>query len=155
MLLAGPVAGAPPGPFLGHVGIVALLLFAIAASTAALVALRGAAGAGLGFLIFLVIGNIASGAPTAPELLPGFWRAVGAWMPPGAAATALRDVAYFGEASLLAPLAMLVVWAAVGAAVELALGPRQRGRPLFAPLPGVESNGDRPEAARGRRPAPS
>jgi len=155
VVLAGPVAGALPGPFLGHVAIVSLLLFAIAASTAALMAARGVAGAGLGFLVFLVIGNIASGAPTAPELLPGFWRVIGEWMPPGAAATALRDVAYFPDAALLVPLAVLLVWAAVGSAVELALGRRQRGRPLFTSLPGVATNGHRPEAARARVMAPA
>ncbi len=154
VVLAGPVAGTLPGPFLGHVAIVSLLLFAIAASTAALMAARGVAGAGLGFLVFLVIGNIASGAPTAPELLPGFWRVIGEWMPPGAAATALRDVAYFPDAALLVPLAVLLVWAAVGSGVELALGRRQRGRPLFASLPGVAPNGHRPEAPRARVMAP-
>jgi hypothetical protein len=42
---------------------------------------------------------------------------------------------------------VLAAWAAVGAGVELALGRRQRGRPLFATLPGVVANGNRPDVA--------
>jgi hypothetical protein len=139
VLIAGPFAGALPGSFLAQSGIVALVLFAVAVPTSAMMALRGVAGAGLGFLFFLVIGNIASGAASAPELLPGFWRVVGEWMPPGAGATAMRNVAYFDGVALLQPLLVLVVWSLVGAALEVLLGRRQAGRPLLSSLPGLEA----------------
>jgi len=107
-------------------------LLAVSAPTTALIALRGVAGVGLGFLVFLIVGNVASGAAGAPELLPGFWRTVGEFLPPGAAATALRNAAYFPAASVIQPLAVLGTFVVVGAAVELMLGPRQAGRALFA-----------------------
>ena len=125
-------AGALPGPVPALAALAALLLLAVGASTAALIALRGIAGVGIGFLVFLIVGNIASGAAAGPELLPGFWRAVGQLLPPGAAASALRDIAYFPAATLLGPLAVLGGFAALGSAIELALGPRQAGRPLIA-----------------------
>jgi hypothetical protein len=89
----------------------------------------------LRFLVFLIVGNVASGAAGAHELLPGFWRTVGEFLPPGAAATALRNAAYFPAASLLQPLAVLAIFVVAGAAVELALGPRQAGRALVAGAP--------------------
>jgi hypothetical protein len=129
------IAAALPGPFLGLAVLAALLLLAVSASTTAFIALRGFAGVGLGFLVFLIVGNVASGAGAAPELLPGFWRTVGEYLPPGAAAAALRNAAYFPAASLLQPLAVLGAFVVAGAAVELALGPRQAGRELFAGAP--------------------
>jgi hypothetical protein len=129
------IAGALPGPIGGLAAVVVLLLLAVSASTTAFIALRGVAGVGLGFLVFLIVGNVASGAAGAPELLPGFWRTVGEFLPPGAAATALRNAAYFPAASLLQPLAVLAIFVVAGAAVELALGPRQAGRALFAGAP--------------------
>ena len=150
ILIAGPIAGALPGSFLALSAIVALLLFSIAAATTGLVTLRGAGGVGLGFLIFLIIGNIASGAATAPELLPGFWRAVGPWLPPGAAATAMRNVAYFDGVELLQPLLVLVAFSAIGAALTVLVGRRQVGTPLFPSPPGMEAT-----VARTPRPAPT
>lgn len=132
------IADALPGSFLGLAALAALLLLAVSVSTTAFIALRGLAGVGLGFLVFLIVGNVASGAATAPELLPGFWRTVGEYLPPGAAATALRNAAYFPDASLLQPLAVLATFVAAGTAVELALGHRQAGRPLFAGAPAAE-----------------
>lgn len=155
VLIAGPIAGALPGSFLAQTGIVALVLFAVAAPTSALMALRGVAGAGLGFLFFLIIGNIASGAATAPQLLPGFWRVLGEWMPPGAGATAMRNVAYFDGAALLVPLVVLVVWSLVGAALEVLLGRRQAGRPLFSSVPGLETAPARREERRFRSEEPA
>jgi len=148
VLIAGPATGAlPEGNFFAAWGIVALLLCAVSAPTGALIAVRGAAGAGLGFLLFLIIGNVASGAPSAPELLPGFWRWIGEYMPPGAAATALRNVVYFDEVALLQPLLVLAAYALVGVVLELVLGRRQMGIPLFESVPGIEPQ-PHPPAAR-------
>jgi hypothetical protein len=132
------IADALPGRFVGLAGLAALLLLAVSAATTAFIALRGVAGVGLGFLVFLIVGNVASGAAGAPELLPDFWRIVGEFLPPGAAATALRNAAYFPDASLLQPLVVLATFVVAGAAVELALGPRQAGRALFEGAPASE-----------------
>jgi hypothetical protein len=134
-LLTVAVASALPGSLLGLAALAALLLLAVSAGTTAFIAMRGVAGVGIGFLVFLIVGNVASGAAGAPELLPGFWRTVGEYLPPGAAATALRNAAYFPAASLLQPLLVLGAFVVAGAAVELVTGPRQAGRPLLGGAP--------------------
>jgi hypothetical protein len=76
--------------------------------------LFGVAGGAIGWVLFFVIGNPASGGSSAPELLPSFWRALSQALPPGAAVTSLRDVVYFhGHGSLLA-LIVLALYALVG-----------------------------------------
>jgi hypothetical protein len=88
--------------------------------------LLGPPGIGLAALIVFLIGNPGSGAASAPELLPGFWRAVGPLLPPGAGATALRNVAYFDGAALATPLIVLAAFAALGAVLLLA--PKRRAQ---------------------------
>ena len=50
------------------------------------------------FLIFLMLGNPASGLASAPELLPTPWHPLGAFLPPGALGSALRDLGLVDEA---------------------------------------------------------
>lgn len=114
-----------PGSSWAEAGLAALLLYALSAMTASFIAWRGPAGAGLAVLTFLVIGNVASGAQAPRELLPGFWRVVGGWLPPGAGADALRDTAYFGASAIGRPLLVLLAFAALGTAVSLAFGDRR------------------------------
>ena len=57
--------------------------------------------------------------------MPGFWRAVGPWVPPGGAAQLLRNVAYFDQAALARPLLVLLGFAVAAVAVNLSLGGRQ------------------------------
>jgi hypothetical protein len=115
--VVGPVLGLLPGSYLALSGIAALIVLAMALPAAALVRAIGPAGLGLAAIAFLLIGNPGSGNGTAPELLPGFWRAVGPLMPPGAGGTALRNVAYFDGAALGRPLAVLLAFALGGAAL--------------------------------------
>jgi hypothetical protein len=125
MALVGPVLGLVPGSLLALAGMAALIALAMALPTAALVRLVGPAGAGLTALVFLLIGNPGSGNASAPELLPGFWRAVGPLLPPGAGGTGLRNVAYFDGAALAGPLAVLLAFVVAGAALLL-VGARRR-----------------------------
>jgi len=81
---------------------------------------------------FLVIGNPGSGNASAPELLPGFWRAVGPLLPPGAGGQALRNVAYFDGAALAQPLLVLGGFAVAGAALILATRRPVPARPAAA-----------------------
>jgi hypothetical protein len=110
-----------PGPYLGVAAIIALTILAVSTVVAAIESSRlGIAGAIVGILGFLVIGNPASGAASARELLPGFWRTVGELLPPGAAVDAIRATAYFGGAGLTRPLLVLAAFATAGAAALLA-----------------------------------
>jgi hypothetical protein len=77
------------------------------------------AGTAIGALLFLVIGNPASGGSSAPELLPGFWRTLSQILPPGAAVTSMRDVVYFSGHGSSHGLIVLGVYAALGAGVAI------------------------------------
>ena len=118
--VVGPVLGLLPGPYLALSAVAALIILAMALPTAGLVRAIGAPGIGLAVLTFLLIGNPGSGNATAPELLPGFWRAVGPLLPPGAGGAALRNVAYFDAAALTRPVLVLAGFAAFGAVLVLA-----------------------------------
>jgi hypothetical protein len=107
--------GALPGSYLALSGLTALTILAIALPVAGLHRLLGQAGIGIGAVLFLVIGNPASGNGTAPELLPGFWRWISQLMPPGAGGTGLRNTSYFDGAALGQPILVLTGYAVAGA----------------------------------------
>jgi hypothetical protein len=128
MALVAGVLGALPGPFLALAGVAALTILAIALPATGLARLLGPAGVGLAALVFFIVGNPGSGNASAPELLPGFWRAVGPLLPPGAAGDALRGTASFDGAGVGDGLLVLGVWALAGVALVLAAG-RRAARP--------------------------
>jgi hypothetical protein len=115
MLIVRVWIGVMPGNFLALAAVVALGVFALASASAAVIRWLGQPGIMLSFLVFLMLGNPASGAASAPELLPDPWREGGQLLPAGAGATGLRNVAYFDGAALAQPLAVLVAFAAAGA----------------------------------------
>jgi hypothetical protein len=116
------------GVFSGHVvalcAIAALTIFASGAATAGIQAAAGPAGTGLVILVFVILGNAASGGPFARPLLPGLWRTVGGILPPGASVDLARSALFFDGARILGPILVLVAWVAVGTALALALGGR-------------------------------
>lgn len=108
-----------PGDLVTLVAVAVLAVLAITAVSRGLIGLVGERAIGVLFLVFLLVGNLGSGANSAPELLPGFWRVLGPFFPPGAATDALRGVAYFDAADIARPLMVLTVWAAVGLTLTL------------------------------------
>jgi hypothetical protein len=72
-------------------------------------------------LLFLVIGNPASGASSAPELLPTFWRVLSQRLPDGAAVTSMRDVVYFHGHGSSHALITLALYAIIGAGIALSV----------------------------------
>ena len=119
-LIAKSVGGLP-APWLEMTLIGALAVAAAGAVTVALQSAFGVYGTALAILIFVIIGNPSSGGPAAPELLPGFWRAVGQVVPVGAGVTAVRNISYFPAASISGPLLVLCCWLVVGVGVVAAL----------------------------------
>lgn len=110
----------------GEIGLIgALTIASVGAVTVALQSALGIVGTGVAILIFVVLGNPASGGPFPAVLLPGLWRVVGELIPTGAATTAIRNLAYFPDAPIAGPLIVLLVWLAAGAAVALGLGQRR------------------------------
>ncbi|MCL2419113.1 MAG: hypothetical protein FWD04_07460 [Conexibacteraceae bacterium] len=118
-LVTNVLVGAYPGHFFAVWGVATLFVLAISLPIAAFQVFFGVAGTAIGWLLFLVIGNPASGGSSAPELLPGFWRTLSQILPPGAAVTSLRDVVYFNGHGSAHALVILAVYAALGAGVAL------------------------------------
>jgi hypothetical protein len=114
--------------FSGHVvalcAIGALTIFASGAATAGIQAAAGPAGTGLVILVFVILGNSASGGPFARPLLPGVWRTIGGVLPPGASVDLSRSTLFFGGARIAGPVLVLAGWAVLGTLLALALGGR-------------------------------
>ncbi len=125
MAVANLALDALPGSLVAEAGIATLLTFSVAACTTAFIAMLGPPGAGLGLIVFLIVGNVASGASVVNELLPSFFRVVGPYLPPGAGADALRSTAYFDGVALLRPMLVLAGFALAGTLLDLALGGRR------------------------------
>jgi hypothetical protein len=126
-VVIGPVLGALEGHFLAVAGLGALLVFAAAAATAGLQAVLGLAGTAIAMIAFFLLGNPSAGGAAPPELLPGFWHAIGPWLPPGAGFTAITNTVYFDANATGRSLAVLAGYAVVGSGVAVAIGWR-RGR---------------------------
>jgi hypothetical protein len=116
------------GVFSGHVvamsAIGALTVFASGAATAGIQAAAGPAGTGLIILVFVILGNSASGGPFARPLLPGLWRTIGGVLPPGASVDLARSALFFDGQRSTGPILVLVAWAVLGTLLALALGGR-------------------------------
>ena len=116
------------GVFSGHMvamsAIAALTIFASGAAAAGLQAAAGPAGTGLVILVFVILGNSASGGPFARPLLPGLWRTVGGVLPPGAGVDLARSALFFDGARIAGPILVLVGWAVLGTALAIAFGGR-------------------------------
>jgi hypothetical protein len=114
--------------FSGHVvalcAIAALTIFASGAATGGIQAAAGPAGTGLVILVFVILGNAASGGPFARPLLPGLWRTIGGVLPPGASVDLARSALFFGGARIAGPILVLVGWTALGTALAVAFGGR-------------------------------
>jgi hypothetical protein len=114
--------------FSGHVvalcAIAALTIFAGGAATAGIQAAAGPAGTGLVILVFVILGNSASGGPFARPLLPGLWSTIGGVLPPGASVDLARSALFFDGPRIAGPVLVLVAWAALGTLLALALGGR-------------------------------
>jgi hypothetical protein len=127
-----------PGSYLANSAVVALAVFSVAGTITGLGAVIGRPGVGLGALTMLLLGNPLSAAAAAPELLPQPWGEIGQLLPPGAATTLLRSVAFFDGSGAGRPLTVLLLWAA--AAVVLLAAGAFRGRsavaePVAEPVP--------------------
>ncbi|MGO4649813.1 hypothetical protein AB4305_33570 [Nocardia sp. 2YAB30] len=115
-----------PGSFLVLAGVVGLISFSVSGAIVALGTVAGRTGLGIGGLTFLLLGNPLSAAATGPEMLPKPWGSVGQLLPPGAGASLLRSVSYFGGAGTAGPLTALLVWATTALALLVASAFRAR-----------------------------
>jgi hypothetical protein len=133
-LVTTVIVGAfPSGDFLEVWGVALLFVLAMGLPIAVFHVLFGLPGTFIGYLLFLVIGNPASGGSSAPELLPNFWRSLSQALPPGAAVTSMRDVVYFNGHGSAHGLIVLSLYTVVGAVTAIVVarvraGTRSRER---------------------------
>jgi hypothetical protein len=120
-VIVGPVLGALNGAFWTLAGFGMLVVFCIGAFTMAIESIAGIVGIGLAVLLFVVLGNPSAGGAYPGPLLPPFWRAIGPYIPTGAATEGVRGVVYFHNAGLEAPLLCAIAYAVAGTAVLLAV----------------------------------
>jgi hypothetical protein len=106
--------GALDGPYLANAGVVGLAVLASVSVLIGLHGLFGMPGFGVGAAILMLLGNPLSGLTTAPEMLPTGWGDLGQLLPPGAAGSLLRSVAFFDGADATRPLVVLLCWVAAG-----------------------------------------
>jgi hypothetical protein len=124
--------GALDGNYWANAGVVALSIAATSITLLGLEWLFGPVGLGLGAATMMLLGNPLSGLASAPEMLPSGWGALGQLLPPGAAGSMLRSVAFFDGAAITQPVVVLSCWLA-GGLLLCALGAardRSRGRKL-------------------------
>ncbi len=130
-VMAGAV-GALGGDWLPAAAALSLAVLAVAATVTALAARVRAPGIAATALLMVLVGNPWSGASSAPELLPEPAGVIGQLLPPGAAGSLLRSVAYFDGRGAGEPLAVLAVWALAGL-IGVVLAARRAPHPVAAP----------------------
>ena len=122
LVLAGILQGwfgSIQGEFWLNVGAFSMAIAAIAAPIIGFVALIGRAGTAVGPVVMMLFANPISGAALPPQFLPGSWGEVGQWLPPGAAATLVRELSYFPNADKTFPWLVLAGWVVGGLILAL------------------------------------
>jgi hypothetical protein len=117
-ILGGLAISIIAGPVLGALGDRVPELWAILTAQMAIAALVNSTNLALfggwaiipTWLLFVIVGNAASGGAVAPPLLPPVYAFIGRWLPSGAAVEALRNVVYFPGAQHTQPYAVLAAW---------------------------------------------
>ncbi len=116
-LVVGPLLHALPGHTWSLALLGALLVFSAGAFSMALQVVAGTIGIGITILVFVVLGNPSAGGAYSGQLLPGFWRVIGPWIPSGAGTAAARGIAYFGGVAIATNLLVIAAYALVGIVV--------------------------------------
>jgi hypothetical protein len=120
--IVGPhILGALSGAFWPMVLTGTLLVLGVAAITMAMQVAFGVIGIGIAVLLVVVLGNPSAGGAIPRSMLPTFWRAIGAFLPPGAGTDSVRSIAYFGGAQTGYPLLIMGAYALLGITLSLLL----------------------------------
>lgn len=136
-----------PGDYLLNSLAYSLAFLAIGAPIVGFASLVGRAGVAIGPIVFLLFANPISAAAQPVEFLPEPWGAIGQWFPPGAAATLIRDLAYFPSADATFPWLVLAGWALGGLLLAMFGHFRQTGGATRAALEEAEAAAEEPAHA--------
>jgi hypothetical protein len=128
-LIAGPVLHRLALPIAEIWGILALQALTVAAFASTMGVLLGRWAIVPTWLLFVVLGNSASGGAVSPPLLPRPYAIVSQWLPSGATVTSIRTAVYFHADQHAHPMAVLATWAALCLGAMLALSRWRRTSP--------------------------
>jgi hypothetical protein len=115
------ILGSLSGAFWPMVATGTLLILGVGAITMAMQIALGVLGIGAAVLLVVVLGNPSAGGAFPRSMLPTFWRAIGAFLPPGAGTDAVRSISYFGGAATGYPLLIMGGYALLGVILSLLL----------------------------------
>ena len=103
-----------PGNYLANSVVITLQLLATSTLVAGMFSLFGRPGIFATILLTIFIANPLSGATQPKQFLLEPWGDVGQLFVPGAGSTLLRNAAYFPDASITAPVLVLLFWIVLG-----------------------------------------
>ena len=113
-LIAGPwLGGVPSGKFWILWPIMALTMSVAALLAAVMQRLLGAFGTLLSVFVIILLGKPSSGGANGVPYLPGFWTAIGPYLPPRNAFILMRNTVYFGGNGTAQALIILLVYLVV------------------------------------------
>lgn len=120
------VSAIPVSDYWAIVGIGALTTFGVSMFASAIVSLIGVFGTALVILLFVIIGNPASGGPMPVAITGGGpWHALTGVLPTGPAIDAMRQVVYFDGLEVMRHLWTPIAYAAIGFVVLFLYGIRR------------------------------
>jgi hypothetical protein len=131
LVLAGVLQGlfgALQGSYWLNAGAIALSVGAIGGTITGIAGLIGPAGVGVGAAFTMLVANPISAATIPVEFIRSPWGAIGQHLPPGAAATLIRDLSYFPSADVSGAWLLLGIWMLAGIALTLVDIPGRRLR---------------------------
>jgi hypothetical protein len=131
LVLAGILQGmfgALQGSYWVNAAALGLAIAAIASTITGLAGLIGPIGATIGAVFTMFVANPISAAAVPVEFIASPWGAIGQWLPPGAAATLIRNLSYFPDASVTTQWLLLSIWTIIGLGLTLLDLPGRRLR---------------------------
>lgn len=127
--------GALQGNYFVNAAAIAVSIAAITSTITGLAGLFGTAGAGIGAAFMFLFANPISAAALPVEFIASPWGVIGQYLPPGAAATLIRNLSYFPEANVTGQWLLLTGWSVIGLALTAIDLPGRRRHPEAAPAP--------------------
>jgi hypothetical protein len=109
--------------------IMALIMAVVAAFAAVMQRLLGPVGTLLTVVVIILLGKPSAGGSSGVPFLPGFWNAIGPYLPPRNALTLMRNTVYFGGNGITQPLIVLFVWLIVFSVILGVLDLKHRSAP--------------------------
>lgn len=129
-----------PGSIPVETGVLILLAAAVGLFVIAVTNVLKDAGVAVGTIVALILGTASSGGAIPVEFIPPGFAFFAHFLAPGAAISALRDIAYFDSGASVTPILVLLAWIGISVAVIFATSGRKGPASAQAPAPARESS---------------